>query len=558
MTFQMILLVAVFLLFILYSYHTAQDNLRTASDNLLQIYGRELSNKLDNSDILLEGLIYENTDYDMLQSGKESERYYASIKLKKVIEDSISYQKYEDAVVIAESQYGTMLDEESASVDLTQKNALRAFTLDYAGRKNVKSEWNVGKIGDRYYVYRMFVWQGRAVGIFSLVDNFMKLSADSDVSGVSFFLTDKAQTIWGKYGKDNAVQKEGTKLSDADTDWAIRQHFTLADGNIILYSYVSRNGILSQIRLNMVVMLGIIIISIVSTYILIRMIRREIIHPMLRMEECMDRMQGGNYDLRIQEDYFNKEFMMFKNTFNKLMDEIVGLRIKSYEKQISLQETELKCVRLQIRPHFFLNALTTISSLSMQARNQEITQYIDSLSKNIRYMFKSGLHTVPLTEEIQHVENYFEMQELKYPGCVFYSVELEPETENWMIPQMIIHTVIENEYKYAVSVGSMLMILIKAEIVTRGGERMLCLQIEDDGQGYPEDIIQQFHEGKGTDSQGTRVGLWSLRRMMELMYEREELFDISNVEPHGCMNVFYIPERAIQEIRQDGIQNRID
>ena len=249
---------------------------------------------------------------------------------------------------------------------------------------------------------------------------------------------------------------------------------------------------------------------------------------------------------------------MFKNTFNKLMDEIVGLRIKSYEKQISLQETELKCVRLQIRPHFFLNALTTISSLSMQARNQEITQYIDSLSKNIRYMFKSGLHTVPLTEEIQHVENYFEMQELKYPGCVFYSVELEPETENWMIPQMIIHTVIENEYKYAVSVGSMLMILIKAEIVTRGGERMLCLQIEDDGQGYPEDIIQQFHEGKGTDSQGTRVGLWSLRRMMELMYEREELFDISNVEPHGCMNVFYIPERAIQEIRQDGIQNRID
>ena len=38
MTFQMILLVAVLLLFILFSYHTAMDTLTSASDNLLQIY----------------------------------------------------------------------------------------------------------------------------------------------------------------------------------------------------------------------------------------------------------------------------------------------------------------------------------------------------------------------------------------------------------------------------------------------------------------------------------------------------------------------------------------
>ena len=180
MTFQMILLVAVLLLFILFSYHTAMDNLTSASDNLLQIYGRELNNKLDNADILLSGLIYENSDYDMLQSSKESERYYAAIKLKKIIDESISYQKYEDAVVIAESKFGTVLDEKSTSINLNQKNALRKFTLEYAQNEKVQSEWKVGQIGQSFYVYRMFVWQGRAVGIFSLVDNFMKLSADSD------------------------------------------------------------------------------------------------------------------------------------------------------------------------------------------------------------------------------------------------------------------------------------------------------------------------------------------------------------------------------------------
>ena len=49
---------------------------------------------------------------------------------------------------------------------------------------------------------------------------------------------------------------------------------------------------------------------------------------------------------------------------------------------------------------------------------------MDALSRNIRYMFKSGLHTVPVEEEIRHIENYFEMQECKYPGCIFHFIDL--------------------------------------------------------------------------------------------------------------------------------------
>ena len=65
----------------------------------------------------------------------------------------------------------------------------------------------------------------------------------------------------------------------------------------------------------------------------------------------------------------------------------------------------------------------------MQGKNLEIRQYIDVLSKNIRYMFKSGMRTVPLSEELQNIEAYFEMQELKYPGAVFYCVQAQPQTQ---------------------------------------------------------------------------------------------------------------------------------
>ena len=33
------------------------------------------------------------------------------------------------------------------------------------------------------------------------------------------------------------------------------------------------------------------------------------------------------------------------------------------------------------------------------------------------------------------------------------------------------------------------------------------------------------------------------------MYEREDLFEISNVSPHGCRNTFRIPLRPVQEVK---------
>ena len=195
--------------------------------------------------------------------------------------------------------------------------------------------------------------------------------------------------------------------------------------------------------------------------------------------------------------------------------------------------------------------MTTISSLSQQNKNDEIRKYIDSLSKNIRYMFRAGLHTVALDEEIRHVENYFEMQELKYPGCVFYYIEAPDETRNWKIPQMFIHNVIENEYKYAVDVSKMLTILIKAEIIEKDGERMLKLEIEDDGKGYPDDVVEAFVKGSTYDSNdGSRVGLWSIKRILEIMYERKDLFEIGNIEPHGCKSTMYIPETPKHEVSE--------
>lgn len=74
----------------------------------------------------------------------------------------------------------------------------------------------------------------------------------------------------------------------------------------------------------------------------------------------------------------------------------------------------------------------------------------------------------------------------------------------------------------------------------------------DDGEGYPAEVLKYMNDDeneKRESEQGNRVGLWSIRRLLELMYERKGLFQISNVEPHGALSQIYIPEKVVHEVR---------
>lgn len=547
---QAAVMLALLLMYVGFSWNTAENTLKTTNDNLMQLYSKELENKIEHAKNMLKQVLYDNSEYVMLQSNREADRFYATIRLKDKMEDLMSVEQHVDALVIAEDTYQQYLAVNSNALTYAQKEAIRRFMKDCAGAEDWTTAWHIGEFGDTFCLYRVYVWRGRAVGAFFAVSSFMDTAASMDLSGLSILLTDDKNTVYGNYGSEIADLELGQSLDTVGNIELNGSSYSLAGGDLYIHSRFSRGSIISQIRGSMVFFTGVLLLSLVVTFVLIKYSRCEILRPMEQMTESMEHMREGEYTLRITEEYANSEFSLLKDTFNSLMDEIVGLKIKSYEKQIALQETELKCVRLQIRPHFFLNAMTTISSLSMQGRNEEISRYIDALSKNVRYMFKSGMHTVPLKEELAHVENYFSMQELKYPGCVFYMIEAEPGAENWPVPQMIIHTVVENAYKYAISVENILTILINISKEKREGREYLHIQIEDDGKGYDEELIRAFAEKRNpvTES-GSRVGLWSLAHMLELMYEEEDLFHIHNAETHGCVTEFWIPEKALAEVR---------
>lgn len=545
MRIQMAMLAVVLAVFLVMAYRTAEDKQRTALGNYTSIYKSQIENRLSRCTDVLSELVYGNTDLDMLRSSSEAERQYAAVNLSNDMVSLMRITEGPELLLVAEASQDLLVSVKDGGVTLAEEQELKELAMLTATTGNQLWEWQVYQGTARVYLYRALVQESRAVLAVVSAEALLSDFPAKALSQTSFYLKDAAGQVLGQTG-EGADKPARTMLS-----WGT----PLENGVFELYGSQSRLDFFQQISSYAVLLFGVLLVLVGFGLYYARRTRQELLLPMSQMTRDMEAIQNGRLDLRISTESDSVEFQTLVDGFNRLVEEVVNLKIESYEKQLALLDTEQKYIRLQIKPHFFLNAMSTIVGLSRSGKNAEIETYINALSKNIRYMFASGLHTVPLQEEIRHVENYFEMQELKYPDGVLYFVDMDESVRDWPVPQMLIHTLVENEYKYAVTAGDPIMVLIKLCPVRWQGEEMLLVQVEDDGKGYPAQVLQSINGGVAAPrADGTRVGLASIKRLLELMYDREGLLVLSNVQPHGAMSQVYIPARPVRERLQMTIQ----
>lgn len=548
MGIQMEAVSVLLIIFAVSVYSAARKETDIAAENFLHIYATQIENRIQKVDMQLTTIINEDEDLQLLESEDEAKRHYASVRLAQSINDIINIDQSADIFVITETDHNICIDAKADNLPYADKNSLRSMFMDYAEPGRQTDGWKFQKIGDTFYLYRAIVSNRRVTAAAISAESLLKTVSLRDVDTYGFVLTDADDMVKAYAGYPLFDHEVDIRIDALRAVRNLENREEMLNGRVRLYSYESRTNVFRHLYKNAIFILAVIALLCVFDLYFMGTERKQIIQPMQGMIQDMERIRGGDYELRVEERGDNQEFSLLSRTFNQMMDEIVNLKIRFYEKQLALSDAEQKYIRLQIRPHFFLNAMTTIAGLSAKKKNAEIEKYINALSKNIRYMFSSGLHTVSVKEELHHVENYFEMQEMRYAGCIFYFIEMPEELEDWQIPQMLIHTLIENEYKYGISQGHSLMVLIKASVAVYDGEDMLLIEIEDDGKGYPEEVLTAINQDRAQQKEdGTRVGLWSVKRLLELMYDRKNLFLISNVEPHGALNQIYIPRRPVNE-----------
>src|SRR6218665_681 len=120
------------------------------------------------------------------------------------------------------------------------------------------------------------------------------------------------------------------------------------------------------------------------------------------------------------------------------------------KKRLTLQkevaEYEQKALHLQMNPHFVFNCLGSISSFIVQNGTDSAIKYLSKFSKLMRLTLEySKGSLIPIDKEIEGLQNYLELEQLRFNKKFNFSITSSPDIEDDMaLPPLLIQPFVEN------------------------------------------------------------------------------------------------------------------
>jgi two-component system LytT family sensor kinase len=177
------------------------------------------------------------------------------------------------------------------------------------------------------------------------------------------------------------------------------------------------------------------------------------------------------------------------------------------------QTQELALLKAQLNPHFFFNTLNNIYSL-VYKKSDDAPAALLKLSEIMRYMlYESKSDTVPLFRELEHLENYLELEKLRLKDPDFISFEIEGDISNKMVPPMLLLSFVENAFKHGKKRVENPGIIIRLKVQEDQVDFMVTNYTLDENQ-HPNE-----HGG---------IGLQNTSRRLELLYPNSHSLKIVN------------------------------
>ena len=202
-------------------------------------------------------------------------------------------------------------------------------------------------------------------------------------------------------------------------------------------------------------------------------------------------------------------FMMFIGWLWFYMKEMEENKNRKTEAEKLLKEVELSTLRQQLQPHFLFNSLNSISAL-VGYKPEEARKMIQHLSDFLRGTLKKDeQQLVLLSEEIQHLQLYLEIEKVRFGHRLSTIVEHDSESLNLKLPSLLLQPIVENAIKFGLydTTGD-ITIRIKARV----DEQQLIIQVEN-----------PFDATTAMPKQGAGFGLNSVQRRLYLLYARKDL-----------------------------------
>jgi two-component system LytT family sensor kinase len=209
--------------------------------------------------------------------------------------------------------------------------------------------------------------------------------------------------------------------------------------------------------------------------------------------------------------------------------------------QAALQNAQLRALQSQINPHFLFNSLTLVGYTAFEEHATRTEEIAYTLSDLLRYSLRNTATVASLGEEMDMVERYLAIQQMRFGLRLKKQVELDPELRSIQIPCMILQPLVENAIVHAVEPS-----IQTVTVQVRAGreDNRVLLMVADDGVGMDSALARALNNGLATqqpDRKRPSLGLETVIRRLEGEYGQKFSFRIESQLERGTRIFLYLP-----------------
>lgn len=214
-----------------------------------------------------------------------------------------------------------------------------------------------------------------------------------------------------------------------------------------------------------------------------------------------------------------------------------------YQTTLAQKQAQLNAYKNQISPHFLFNTLESMRSMAHHYQVPILENMLTSLASLFRYSLRSNL-VVSLREELNHVQYYFNVMDMRTPQRYELRVEVSSEALRHPLLSMVLQPLVENSITHGFRrKRKPCILLLQGQVNEENG--MLCLTVVDNGTGIPMEKLQELEQRCFQEEEALHndhISLENVLHRLRLFYGDDFRFSLRSKEGHYTAVTLYIPK----------------
>jgi len=259
-------------------------------------------------------------------------------------------------------------------------------------------------------------------------------------------------------------------------------------------------------------------------------INRKITEPIFLLLRAMNRFPVRESNNLLPSDYSN-EFGQIFHGYNKHLQKIEEL-YQSLKVQYGKQkEAEISALQAMINPHFLYNTLDQLNWMAIKDGNAKMSTVLELTGKMLRIGLSHGESWIHLQEELEHIECYMQIQQIRLDNRIRYEIELDENMPDCLVPKLTLQPFVENCIRHGFHRREYGHIHIHCAWINEA----LQITISDDGHGLPSPDQQLQSKTRGG------YGIRNVRERMQAFFGSDDGIEIKNRPEGGTQVILRFP-----------------